>query len=60
VDTGVAVNHPDFNGNAGNFWKKYGSTDNYNDEHGHGTNVAGSVLYTAPSAKIVNVKMHQV
>lgn len=41
VDTGIAVEHPDFGGRAVNSFTAFGV--DYEDQHGHGTHVAGIV-----------------
>jgi hypothetical protein len=46
-------------GHARNFGKTYGAGKGFDDESGHGTEVAGAVIHTAPWANIVNVKIYQ-
>lgn len=57
LDTGVDYNHPALQGKTiGGINLVAGTTDPL-DDHGHGTHVSGIVLATAPSAKVVPVKV---
>jgi subtilisin family serine protease len=67
IDTGVDADHPDLNVAGGvRFYNLYYTDNNYNDDHGHGSHVAGTigaidngigVVGVAPGARIWAVKV---
>jgi len=69
LDTGIQKNHPDLQANiigGLNLVKKAGNTTKWDDDHGHGTHVAGVIaavdnmigtIGIAPSAKLFVVKV---
>jgi thermitase len=67
VDTGVALNNPDLQGQLLPGLDLVNHTDNPNDDHGHGTHVAGTIAAianngfgvagVAPHAKILPIKV---
>lgn len=74
IDTGIDVTHPDLNVVGGRRfysvvtgpWLRQRQDDNYNDDHGHGTHVAGTtaaldngigVVGVAPGARLWGVKV---
>jgi subtilisin family serine protease len=67
IDTGINKTHPDLNVAGGrNFATFFSSNDTYEDGHGHGTHVAGTIaaldngngaVGVAPGAKLYGVKV---
>ena len=64
IDTGITPNHPDLTGHVGGY-NALTHTDDFADDHGHGTHVAGTiaavdngigVVGVAPEARIWSVK----
>ena len=61
VDTGIALNHPEFEGRATSGWDFIGNDADASDCHGHGTHVAGIVgaktYGVAKQAALVSVRV---
>lgn len=66
IDTGIDSTHPDLKGNVVGGWNAITKGDDYMDDHGHGTHVAGTigaldndegVVGVAPQVSIYGVKV---
>lgn len=66
IDTGVDPNHPDLKDNVAGGWNAITKDDNFADDHGHGTHVAGTigaldndkaVVGVSPGASIYGIKV---
>ena len=66
IDTGIDVDHPDLKANIKGGWNAIAKSDDYKDDNGHGTHVAGTiaaldngmgVVGVAPKADLYAVKV---
>jgi subtilisin len=66
IDTGLDKTHPDLAGNIKGGWNAITKTDDFNDDHGHGTHCGGNIaaldnkigiVGVAPKADLYGVKV---
>jgi subtilisin len=66
IDTGLDMTHPDLAGNIKGGWNAIAKSDNFNDDHGHGTHCGGNIaaldneigiVGVAPKADLYGVKV---
>jgi subtilisin len=66
IDTGLDMTHPDLAGNIKGGWNAIAKSDNFNDDHGHGTHCGGNIAAldnaigiegVAPKADLYGVKV---
>ncbi|MFI5361506.1 MAG: S8 family peptidase [Elusimicrobiota bacterium] len=66
IDTGLDMTHPDLAGNIKGGWNAITKTNNFNDDHGHGTHCGGNIaaldneigiVGVAPKADLYGVKV---
>ena len=66
IDTGLDKTHPDLAGNIKGGWNAITKTDDFNDDHGHGTHCGGNIaaldnevgiVGVAPKAELYGVKV---
>ncbi|MFI5346693.1 MAG: S8 family peptidase [Elusimicrobiota bacterium] len=55
IDTGLDMTHPDLAGNIKGGWNAIAKTNNFNDDHGHGTHCGGNIAALDNSIGIVGV-----
>jgi subtilisin len=55
IDTGLDMTHPDLAGNIKGGWNAIAKSDNFNDDHGHGTHCGGNIAALDNSIGIVGV-----
>jgi subtilisin family serine protease len=66
IDTGIDMDHPDLAANVKGGWNCIAETENFDDDNGHGSHVAGTVagidntigvIGVAPSANLYGIKV---
>lgn len=57
LDSGIDTDHPYYQDKLVAGWSFITGTSNVEDDHGHGTQVAGSASVVAPGAKIMPIKV---
>ncbi len=66
IDTGLDMTHPDLAGNIKGGWNAIAKSDDFNDDHGHGTHCGGNIaaldnaigiVGVAPKADLYGVKV---
>jgi subtilisin family serine protease len=55
IDTGLDMTHPDLAGNIKGGWNAITKTNDFNDDHGHGTHCGGNIAALDNSIGIVGV-----
>lgn len=55
IDTGLDMTHPDLAGNIKGGWNAIAKSDDFNDDHGHGTHCGGNIAAIDNNVGIVGV-----